>query len=271
MKKVFIASVIILVSSVNYKAYSNNANNRFYIVADLGLVINSSKLPESTKDKMRDIRPRGLKIKSNHGFIGDIGLGYRCNNDIRFDFKVGLDKSDYEYKPDIEKDLYSVSLTPTRNDIKEEDVQSYGKVIKIKSRSLDFSLNGYYDFETLYKGIKPFISAGIGVSNQKLTTNTNQNILKERVKYKKETETKDTSQYSYTNTTGTSKYKNKLNPFYSIGIGVAFTHKDTPNTSIDLSYKFKKNLKNSYKDNDQNNYKIKSHSHYFTLGIRYNF
>jgi len=272
MKKYILGLLIGL--SINYNASSEDLGSGFYIVGDIGFGKNSSKLEEGTYDSMRTSMPEGLKIESNRGFIGDIGLGYKFANNTRFDFKIGADKSSYNYKPES---LKEVSPIPS-NTHKVEKVTEFSKEIKIEARDLDLSINGYYDFPNLYKGIRPFVLGGIGLVNKKVKTKeqgvhsiTKIEYLKEKDKDGKEQDvTKNTVEY-YKERSDSHVYKSKITPFYTLGLGVSFTHEDTPNTAIDLTYKFKKNLRDNFKDDEGNNYKIKSQSHYLMMGIRYHF
>jgi opacity protein-like surface antigen len=272
MKKYIIGLIVGL--CINYNANSEDLKNRFYIVGDLGFGKNSSKLEESIYNSMKTSMPEGLKIESNRGFIGSIGLGYKFTNDIRFDFKIGADKSSYNYKPDSLKEISPVPVTTH----KAERVTEFSKEIKIEARDLDLSINGYYDFPNLFKGIRPFVLGGIGVANKKVKTKcqgvnsiTKVEHLKEKDKDGKEKD-KIVETVEYLNEYSDSHvYKSKFNPFYTLGLGVSFTHNDTPDATIDLAYKFKKSFKDSFKEEGGNEVKIKSHAHYFMMGIRYHF
>lgn len=270
MKKFLIAVVI---SNISYNANSEDLKTGFYVVGDLGLVKNTSKLEDDTYDWVKQIKPNGLKIKSNHGFIGSVGLGYAFNNNTRFDFKISADKADYSYKPDTLTEVTNMSDSLN----KVERRNNYSKEIVIEAKDLDFSINGYYDF-VLAKGIKTFVLGGVGITNKKVKTNlkmitsaTKVEYIKEKDKDGKEKEITRETRESYDESNDKHIYKSKLNPFYTVGAGVSFTHEDTPNATIDLTYKFKKNLKDNFTEESIYKEKIKTHSHYFTMGIRYHF
>lgn len=295
MKKCFIA--ILIVFSIVNNTNSEELKNKFYVVGDLGLINNSTKLEDDTYNSMKKIKPTGLEVKSNHGLVGSIGLGYKFTDNIRFDFKVGSDKADYHYKPNSSQELDPISDITTH---KAEKRSEYTKDIKIEARDLDFSINGYYDFSDLFRGIKPFILVGVGVTNKKVKTEvqritsvtkvehfvTNNSFCHnpyledknkvsnyfDNIKYGEDKdEIVETEESSAFQPNETHVYKSKLNPFYTLGLGASFTHEDTPNTTIDLTYKFKKNLRDNFKEGGVYNKKIKSHSHYFVMGIRYHF
>jgi len=130
MKKYFIGTLAIL-SIINNANSQNYSQNKFYITGDLGLINNSTKLEDDTYNSMKKIKPTGLEVKSNHGFVGSIGLGYKFTDNIRFDFKVGSDKADYHYKPNSSRELDPISDITTH---KAEKRSEYTKDIKIEAR-----------------------------------------------------------------------------------------------------------------------------------------
>lgn len=273
MKRLLITVIVAFTLSCN--ANSADFKRGFYIVGDIGLVKNSSKLEEDTYDWIKTQKPEGLKIKSNHGFIGDIGLGYRFTDNIRFDIKASADKSDYNYKPDTLQETSPISDITTHKAEKRND---YSKDIKIEAKDLDLSINGYYDFPDLFRGVKPFVLGGVGITNKKVKTDvryvtsvTKIEYLKEKDKEGKEKDKIEETVEYRNQSSDTHIYKSKINPFYTLGLGVSFTHEDTPNATIDFTYKFKKNLKDNFKEESIYNEKIKTHSHYFLMGIRYHF
>lgn len=293
MKKFLITITALL--TLSYNSNSADFKSGFYIVGDIGLSKNSSKLENDTYDSIKKQKPEGLKIKSNHGFMCDIALGYRFADNIRFDIKASADKSDYSYKSDTFQETSLMSDT-TRD--KEKKRNDYSKDIKIEAKDLDLSTNGYYDFPNLFRGVRHFIVVGVGVTNKKIKTvmkNTNyttENFVANNIfchnlyledrnkvcnyldnfKYVEDTDKIIETEKFSDQSKETHIYISKLNPFYTVGLGVSFTHEDTPNSTIDFTYKFKRNLRYNYKSEEiKLSEKIKSHSHYFLMGVRYHF
>ena len=251
--------MITVLSLIHVSAKESNDN--FYIAGEASLgVINRVSIAKVLYEYIKNTMPEGYEMKFLKGLAGNIGVGYRINN-FRADAKVGYCFTHHKYYSNYTFYKAAIEDRGSPYGIK-ESINYYSKDIKIKMRDLDISINTYYDFPVKFKNIRPFVLGGYGISNKKIEFVKDaifvaKNPIDMNEIYRKSREREILS------------YKNKKSPFYILGLGISC---DIDPLNLDFIYKYKKNLKDAnYKNKGGYNFKMKSRTHYFTLGVRYNF
>jgi len=255
------AAILSSLSLIHVSAKESDSN--FYIVGEAGVgVINKVSIDERQYKRIKNIEPEGYKmkfLKAHVGDIGDIGIGYKINN-FRFDVKVRHCFTDNHYYSHNTNENGGIKDITSSTGIK-KSINYYSKDIKMQMQDLDISINTYYDFPIEFKNIRPFILGGYGISNKKIK-------FIENSIFSASNPSNISDIYIKSDEEKIQSYKSKSNPFYTLGLGLSY---DLNPVVFDLTYKFKKNLRDNFKDDEGNNYKIKSQSHYLMMGIRYHF
>jgi opacity protein-like surface antigen len=223
---------------ISLPAAASESNNEYYITLSSGFSKNNLSEDNRDSDQINE------KLSINNTNFFNLALGKHFNNNIRADIS-------FIFMP---KAMVNQTIIDNPSTTKiNTNISSYGTM-----------LNAYYDFKEMYNSIKPYFTAGIGLS---VNTIENTNIYSER-----------TTGGGFENSKLQSS--NKYNLAWQIGTGVDI--KINKQVSLDLSYRLYnrgrvQTPKSAYHapsfqfiDDEAIKYK-KLHSHLFGVGLTYKF
>ncbi|QQV75734.1 Putative adhesin [Rickettsia tillamookensis] len=183
-------------SSTNL-SMSSSMGDQYYLKLNAGGVIFDKVKPKGEK----------FKLKSNTGFIGEIGAGYYIMDNLRTDLTIGTVTNVHLKK----------SSTETTQTLLGPVVQTDS--LKHKPTIVSFLLNGYVDFVDVSM-FKVFAGAGVGAA-----------LVKEKITGKK------TIRGQTSTVTGSSTTKNKTNFAYQLSLGTSF--EVAPGVKAELVYSWR--------------------------------
>ncbi|WP_158811475.1 outer membrane protein [Beijerinckia sp. L45] len=217
----------------------------FYLRGDVGIGISDLRTRASTFDEfVPDVRYEQHNLDDS-GFI-DLGVGYKFNNyfraDVTGEYRTGAHFSAIE--------SYNQGFFNTPQDGSRLNDTYNGSI-----RTIAGLVNGYVDLGTWYC-LTPYIGAGVGVANVKVSSIVDQG---------------QTGGFGY------SQSKSQTNFAWALMTGVAFNV--TPSTKIELGYRYL-NMGNVSSNaivcqdqgtcpNEVQHYKLASQD--IKLGVRYSF
>jgi opacity protein-like surface antigen len=131
----------------------------WYLRGDVGMAINTSNVSVSTNpNPLAALGPGGTNNYYNSSMsastLFDIGVGYQVNNWLRFDVTG-------EYRGGGHFQTFEQAFSPTSGG-------DFGDFYRGDVSSLIGLFNGYVDVGTWY-GVTPFVGAGVGFANNRLS------------------------------------------------------------------------------------------------------
>ena len=234
----YIAAIVTSFLSCSVYAATGEASKSFYGKAEVGVTM-PKKLGSQSPFKIIDKEPK-------KGAIFGVEAGYKLSDSIRFGLNLNFAKAKAEkFNTEDEK-------TKTKTAFSGTDIKTFGA---------DF--NTYFDI-TDYKGVVPYVTAGIGVARNKLSAfeKVDSNLLSKGLEGK--------SRYGETET----KYKDTKTDFaWNVGAGALY--KVNSDVAVDLSYRYKDagevSAKKEHAEEGDKKYTAKLKSHNITFGVVYSF